>query len=534
MSAVLRLLTLAFAIAASGSPAAAEAAKTLVFCSQDSPESLSPPRAASSIAMDAIRPVFDTLVAFAPGSTDIVPSLAENWSISADGRDYTFHLRQGVAFQSSEDFAPTRPMNADDVIFTFGGTPGEAGVDGSSKDGEYEAFRNSGLKGILEKVTRVDDHTVTLRLARPDAAFLSELAIPLNAILSAEYGHRMMQQGTPERFDARPIGTGPFRLVDFRQNIAVRYQAFEEHWRGRPAIDTLVFSITPTASARLQKLIAGECHVAASPEPSEIGAIRADPSLRLLTIPGLSIGYLAIDTTKKPFDDVRVRRALTMAIDREAILSAIYPGTGTPAATPLPAASWANDASIKPYPYDPKEARRLLLEAGVTGGLTVDLWYPPDNRSYNPDANRMARMIAADLEVLGIKVLRKSAPWEVYWRKLMGGETTLALAGWIGDNGDPDNFMETLLGCVAAEDGGANVARWCDGDFDALLDQARRVTDRETRASLYAEAQAIFHDQAPWVPIASARFLVATRNNVENFVMSPLGFHDFSNVDLAE
>ncbi|ORE89826.1 family 5 extracellular solute-binding protein [Aurantimonas sp. 22II-16-19i] len=521
-------LGLALAVAAAVPATAATAAKTLVFCSQDSPETLSPPLAASSVAMDAIRPVFDTLVAFAPGTTDIVPSLATHWSISPDGRDYTFHLREDVAFQASEAFTPTRAMDAADVIFSFGGSAGgERGAD-------YEEFRDPGLAGLLESVTPLDDHTVRFRLKRSDAALLAQLAMPVNSILSAEYRHRMVQQGTPERFDERPIGTGPFRFLDFRQGVAIRYQAFEDHWRGRPKLDTLVFSITPTASARLQKLKAGECQVSATPNPGEIAEIAADPSLRLFAISGLSIGYLAINTTRKPFDDVRVRRALNMAIDREAILSAIYPGMGTRADTPLPSASWASAGAAQAYPYAPEEARRLLIEAGVTDGLKVDLWYPPDDRSYNPDARRMARMIASDLEPLGIKVVRNSAPWETYWRKLMNGETTLALAGWIGDNGDPDNFMATLLSCAGAARGGHNVARWCDAGYDTLIERARQVTDRTARARIYADAQAIFHEQAPWVPIASPRFLVAARATVMNFVMNPLGFHDFSAVDLAE
>ena len=528
MSAFLRSIALVLAAAALCMPAEARAAKTLVFCSQDSPETLSPDKAASSIAMDAIRPVFDTLVAFEQGTTDVVPSLATRWTVSADRREYTLTLRDGVAFHSSPDFTPTRPMNADDVVFTF---------ERRTRPGvgtNYETFRDPDLGNVVETVTRLDERTVRFRLKKADPEWLAKLAIPVNAILSAEYDHRMMQQGTPERFDASPIGTGPFRFADFRRDVTIRYQAFDGYWRGRPKIDTLVFSITPTASARLQKLKAGECHVAAAPDPGEIAAITTDPALRLQAISGLSIGYLAINTTRKPFDDVRVRRALAMAIDREAILSVIYSGTGTLAATPLPEASWANDGSVKPYPYDPEEARRLLVEAGVTGGLTIDLWYPPDNRSYNPDATRMARMIATDLEPLGFMVERKSAPWEVYWKTLTSGETTLALAGWIGDTGDPDNFMDTLLGCAATRDDGQNIARWCNAGYDAVLKKARTVGDTEKRAELYAEAQAIFRDQVPWVPIASGRFLVAMRAEVVNFVMSPLGSHDFSRVDLAE
>nr|WP_255700077.1 ABC transporter substrate-binding protein [Jiella avicenniae] len=482
--------------------------------------------------MDAIRPIFDTLVAFAPETTDIVPALAESWTISPDGRDYTFRLRPDVAFHATEDFTPTRPMNAEDAVFSFERQmPGSAAAE-KFGGADYAEFRGLRLTQIVDTVKAIDERTVRFRLKRPDAAFLADLAMPVNAIQSFEYAFRMGQLGTLERFDRQPIGTGPFRLAD-RSDIAIRYQAFDRHWRGRPKIDTLVFSFTPTASSRLQKLKSGECHVAASPDPVDAAAIEADPRLRLSATPGLTIGYLAFNTAREPFDDVRVRRAINMAIDREAILSAIYPGTASLAAGPLPVASWASDDTIEPYRYDPQEARRLLLEAGVTSGLKIDLWYPPDSRTYNPDAKRMAHMIAADLEPLGIMVEENSAPWESYWRKLMNGETTLALAGWIGDNGDPDDFMDTLLSCTAAERG-TNIARWCDERYDALVGEASRTSERSQRAALYGKAQRIFHDAAPWVPIASAEMLSATRAEVKSFVTSPLGFHDFAAVDLAD
>nr|WP_245396520.1 ABC transporter substrate-binding protein [Jiella sonneratiae] len=474
--------------------------------------------------------MFDTLVAVAPGSTEIVPSLAESWSISDDRRTYTFRLQGDVSFQSSEAFKPTRPMNAADVVFSFD----LQRPDRTAEAGEFAEFRGDGIWKNVESVEAVDDRTVRFRLKAPSAPFLASLAMPLNAIQSAEYAHSMRQQGTPERFVDRPIGTGPFRLADYRPGIAIRYQAFEGHWDGRPPLDTLVFSITPSAAARLQKLRSGECHVAAAPAPADAEAIAADGALRLLSTPGLTLGYLAVNTTRKPFDDVRVRRALTMAIDRESILAAIYPGTGTLATGPLPQASWASDGAAAEDGYDPAEARRLLLEAGVTSGLKVDLWYPAENRAYNPDAKRMALMVAADLEPLGIKVEQKSAPWEEYWRRLMDGETTLAFAGWMGDTGDPDDFAATLLSCSAAKPGGTNIARWCDAGYDRLIEKARQETDRSVRAALYREAQQIFRQQAPFVPIASPEQLTAMRGTVENYVASPLGFHDFSAVDLAD
>ncbi|MCB8836739.1 ABC transporter substrate-binding protein [Aurantimonas sp. VKM B-3413] len=527
------LAALLLGLAASVLPAPT-LAKTLVFCSEGSPETVSPPLAITGTAMDAARPMFNNLVEFSPGTTDLRPALAESWTISPDGREYTFKLRQGVHFHANADFKPTRMLNATDVVFSFLRQWKEDNPFHDVGGSHFDYFLDMGMPDLLEMIEAVDDMTVRIRLKRPEAPFLADLALPFNAILSAEYADAMLKAGTPEKLDLAPIGTGPYKFSDFRKDVAIRYRAFDDYWRGRPAIDTLVFSITATPAARLTKLKAGECHVMAFPSPSETGTIENDPRLRLLKLKGFNIGYLAINTTKPPFDDLRVRKALNLAIDKAAILQAIFPGTGTAAKNPLPPTLWAYNDAIEPYPYDPAEAQRLLTEAGVGGGLTTDLWYMPVSRPYNPNGRRMAEMIAADLEPLGIRLMLKTADWDDYREKLQNGESTLSLYGWTGDNGDPDNFMHTLLSCTAARRGGNNIARWCDPAFDDRVTRAKEVADRETRKRLYDEAQEIFHDQAPWVPIAHSVFLVATRAEVENFTMDPLGYHVFERVDLKD
>ncbi|MCQ0988969.1 ABC transporter substrate-binding protein [Jiella marina] len=518
-------------VSAAPSPASA---KTLVFCSEGSPETISPPLAITGTAMDAARPMFNTLVAFAPGTTDLVPALAESWTISPDGREYVFKLRPNVPFHANDEFTPSRTLNAEDVLFTLMRQWKEDHPYHEVGGGRFDYFLDMGMPTLLEEIEAVDPMTVRIRLTRPEAPFLADLALPFNAILSAEYADRMMEAGTPEKLDTAPIGTGPYQFVDFRKDVAIRYEAFDRYWRGRPKIDTLVFSITPTPAARLTKLKAGECHVMAFPSPNDLASIANDPRLELLELRGFNVGYLAINTSRPPFDDVRVRRALNLAIDKKAILSAIYPGTGAEAKNPLPPTLWAYNDAITPYPYDPDAARELLVEAGVTDGMTIDLWYMPVSRPYNPDAKRMAQMIAADLEPLGIRVNIVTAPWEEYRNKLQAGETTLALYGWTGDNGDPDNFMHTLLSCTAARPGGNNIARWCNPRFDDLVVRAKENADRDVRKTLYDAAQEVFHEDAPWVPIAHSVFLVATRANVVNFTMDPLGYHVFERVDLKE
>ncbi|MGQ7791228.1 ABC transporter substrate-binding protein [Faunimonas sp. B44] len=507
-------------------------AKTLVFCSEGSPESLNPQLVTTSTGMNAARPMFNNLVEFAPGSTDLEPALAETWTISDDGREYTFHLRSDVPFHGNASFAPTRPLNADDVVFSLVRQWKEDHPYHHVSGASYDYFKDMGMPDLLESIERLDDRTVRIRLARPEAPFLANLAMPFNAILSAEYAEELLAAGTPDRLDRDPIGTGPFVFAGYQENVAVRYRAFDAYWRGRQPIDTLVFSITPNPAVRLTKLKAGECHVMAFPNPADAGQIESDPSLRLLRQEGFNIGYLALNTTKPPFDDARVRRAINMAIDKDAIVEAVYQGAGIAAKNPVPPTIWSYNDQIRPYSYDPAGARRLLVEAGHPEGLAADLWYMPVSRPYMPSAKRIAELIQVDLGKIGVRTELNTAEWGEYRLKMQAGEPMLALYGWTGDNGDPDNFLHVLLGCTAARAGGNNIAKWCDPAYDSLVTRAKEIADQAARASLYSEAQSVFHEAAPWVPLAHSIVMMATRANVRGFVMDPLGRHIFEGVDL--
>ncbi len=490
--------------------AGAASAKTLVFCSEGNPESLNPQTMTTTTGINAGRPFFNNLVEFVPGSTDIMPGLAESLTISADGTEYTFHLRRGVKFHSNDAFQPSREMNADDVIFSFDRQWKEDHPYHNVSAG-YTYFQDMGMPELLNAIDKIDDYTVRFRLNRPEAPFLANLAMPFNVIQSAEYADRLLKAGTPEKFDEAPIGTGPFAFAAFRKDVAIRYRAFPDYWAGKQPIDTLVFSITPTASVRLTKLKAGECQVMAFPSADDRPKIEADPALRFLEQEGLNIGYLALNTGTPPFHDVRVRRAVNMAIDKTAIVEAIYRGAGVVAKNPIPPTLWSYNDDIEDYPYDPAAAQQLMIEAGVAEGFDTELWYIPVSRPYNPNGQRVAEMIETDLARIGIRVELVTDEWSSYRARLQNGEAPMALYGWTGDNGDPDNFLNTLLGCTAARVGGNNIAKWCDPEFDRLVTEARLTPDRAVREELYRQAQVIFHDQAPWVPIAHSVVFMATR-----------------------
>ncbi|GGE15106.1 ABC transporter substrate-binding protein [Aureimonas endophytica] len=517
-----------------GALAAPAAAKTLVFCSEGNPETLNPQLAVTGTAMDAAHPIFNNLVEYEIGTTNIRPSLAESWTISPDGRDYVFKLRQGVHFHSNAVFTPSRTFNADDVIFSLMRQWKADHPFHATAGGGFDYFQDMGMADLLESIEALDEHTVHIRLTRAEAPFLADLAMPFNAILSAEYADTLLKAGKKDLLDTLPIGTGPFTLASFRKDVALRYRAFPDYWRGRQSVDTLVFSITPPPAARLAKLKAGECHISAFPTPENAEEVRADPELKLYSAEGLNIGYLAMNTARAPFDDVRVRRAINLAIDKASIIAGVYGSTGVAATNPVPPTLWAYNPDVPPFPYDPAEARRLLEEAGLTGGLAVDLWYPPVNRPYNPNGRRVAEMIQADLAKFGIRLELKTAEWNAYRAIMQNGEFNMALYGWTADIGDPDNFLHTLLGCQAARIGGNNIARWCDKAYNDLVTEAKVTSDIARRKELYGKAQEIFHDAVPWAPIAHANFMVATRAEVRGFKIDPLGYHIVENVDIAD
>jgi dipeptide transport system substrate-binding protein len=249
---------------------------------------------------------------------------------------------------------------------------------------------------------------------------------------------------------------------------------------------------------------------------------------------GLNIGYLAMNTTQPLLHDERVRRAVNMAIDKRAIIEAVYRGAGVAAKNPIPPTLWSYNDEIEEYPYDPAAAQQLMIESGLAEGFDIDLWYLPVSRPYNPDGKRVAEMIQADLAIIGIQVDLHTEDWPLYRTRLQNGEFGMALYGWTGDNGDPDNFLGVLLGCTSARIGGNNIAKWCDPAYEKLVTQAKLITDRAEREHLYREAQTIVHEQAPWVPIAHSVVLMAARRNVTGFKMDPLGRHAFEDVDLAE
>ena len=511
--------------------AVAAHASTLVYCSDGNPEGFDPAPFTLAATFDASsQAIYDRLVRFKPGTTEVEPSLATGWDVSSDGLEYTFHLRPGVKFQTTADFAPTRDLNADDVVFSFERQWKQDNPYFDYNGGIWPYFDGMSMPAILKEVNKVDDQTVVFVLNRPESPLLADLAMDFASIVSKEYADQLLAAKHRERLNTAPVGTGPFKLVGYEEGNSVRFAANPDYWGGAPKVDELTFDITPDASVRVAKLKAGECDIAKAPDPADVAALPPDSPIKLLSVPGANVTYLAYNITQVPFDKPEVRKALNLAIDRAAIVKTVFGGDAVVATSPIPPSVWGHDDLPAPAP-DPAAAKTMLAEAGVRN-LAMKIWALPDPRPYNPDAKKTAEMIQADLAAAGVKAEIVSQDLAEFLKRSADPKRDGAVVfGWTSDNGDPDNFLSALLGCDAV--GISNRAEWCDADFDKLVNEAKATTMQDKRTEDYTKAQALFADQAPWLPIAHADVTAAVAGGVTGFVVDPLGHFRFDQVSVA-
>lgn len=504
---------------------AASGGKTLIFGRGGDSVSLDPANVTDGESFRVTRQIYETLLDTKPGTFDIVPGLATSWKASANGLTWTFHLRKGVKFQDGT------PFNADAVVFNFNRwmdkkNPYHKG------DFEYYAAMFGGFKGdpgtVIKSVRKIDNYTVQIQLTHSFAPFLSDLTMAAFAIASP--ADIIKYHGN---INTHPVGTGPFEFVNWKPNDSITLKKNPTYWqKGLPKLDKVVFQVIKDNTARLNALEAGQVDLIDGINPSDVASIKSNPNLKLYLRPSNNVGYLAFNTQKKPFNDVRVRQAINMAIDKKAIVDAFYNGLGTPAVTPLPPGMWGNNKSIKDYQVNIAKAKQLLKEAGYPNGFTTELWAMPVARPYMPDPEKIATAIQADLAKIGIKANIVTYDWATYLDKTANGEHTMALLGWTGDNGDPDDFLYVLLDSDNAKPPAQNIAFYKNPQVHQLLIQAQRETNQAKRAKLYEQAEAIIWKDAPWVPLVHTTPPVASSTHVTGFIPDPQGSESLANVDL--
>ena len=389
-------------------------AKNLVFCSEGSPAGFDTAQYTSATDNDAAEPIYNRLVEFERGGTAVHPALATFWEISEDGMRYTFHLREGVKFHGNKDFTPSRDFSADDVLFTFNRMLDKRHPFRRAYPTEFPYFVSMGLDKNIAKVEKTGPLTVVFTLNSVDAAFIQNLAMSFASILSAEYADHLLAEGRASDINQKPIGTGPFVFQRYQKDSQIRYKGNPAYWAPEQVkLDNLVFSINIDPSVRIQKLRRNECQVTLHPRPADLPAIKADSKLSVLHKPGFNLGYIAYNTQHPPFDRLEVRQAMDMAVNKQAIIQAVYQDSGQAAVNAMPPTQWSYDKTIKDAGFNPAKARELLQAAGVKEGTEVTLWAMPVQRPYNPNAKLMAEMLQADWAKVGIKARIVSYEWGI-------------------------------------------------------------------------------------------------------------------------
>ena len=495
----------------------------LIYCSEGSPTNFNPQLDTSGTTVDASsHQIYDRLLDFDPDNGNVIPSLATSWAISDDGLKYTFQLRKNVEFQQTSYFSPSRAFNADDVIFSFDRWRLKDHPFHFVSGGSYPYADSLELDDLIASINRINGYRIEIVLNQPQSSFLANLATDFAVILSKEYADELVSKDQKDKIDSQPVGTGPFKFVNFRQDSFIRYQKHDSYWGESMQTENLIFDITTSSSLRLAKLITGECDAMGLPAHSELEIIRQSKGLVLDEKPGLNVGFWAFNASKPPFDNPEVRRALSLAIDKNALIEAIYFESAIVAKNIVPPTSWAFQAEQKNLSYNPSASKKLLQENGIEPGFTMNIWAMPVERAYNPNAIKMAELIQAYLQAVGVNVNIVSYEWSTFREKLKQGSHDSVLIGWSADNGDPDNFYRPLLSCAAIKSG-TNRALWCSPEYDALIDQALHYTQVEDRQYFYFKANELIAEQLPLIPIAHASKYQAYRQNIKGFQINPYG-----------
>lgn len=444
-----------------------------------------------------IKSIFDGLMDYDPGTTNLRTGLAESYSVSDDGMVFTFKLRSGVKFHNG------RVMNAQDVKYSLDRvtnpttqSPG-AGFFGSIAG--FDAI-SSGDATELEGVKAIDDSTIEITLSRPDATFLHVMALNFASVVAKE-----AVDAAGDDFGKNPVGTGAFKLGEWVLGQRLVFEKNADYWRaGVPYLDTVTFEVGQEPVVALLRLQNGEVDVPGDGiPPAKFREVMSDHAQAERVIEGgqLHTGYITLNVNTPPMDDVRVRRAINMAINKARVVQIIN-GRAVPATQPLPPSMPGYTDGYAGYAFDVDGAKALLAEAGLPDGFTTELYVM--NTDPNP---RIAQAIQNDLAAIGVTVAIKSLAQANVIEAGGNGSAPMIWSGgmaWIADFPDASNFYGPILGCSGAVEGGWNWSWYCNKELDAMATKADSITDAsmaDERLKMWSDVYMGVMEDAPWVPV---------------------------------
>jgi ABC-type transport system substrate-binding protein len=452
-----------------------------------------------------IKSVFDGLMDYKPGTTELIPDLAESYSVSDDGLTYTFKLRHGVKFHNG------REMTAADVKYSLERTCNPATQSpGAGYYGALEGFDDfqAGKAKELSGVQTPDDYTVTIKLSRPDSTLLHLMALNFSFVVPKE-----VVEAEGQDFGHKPVGTGGFKVTEWTSGQSIALERNKDYYKaGEPHLDKITFQIGQEPVVNLLRLQKGEIDIPGDGiPPAKFTEVMNDAKWNKLVIVAdqLQTGYVTMNVNIKPFDNVAVRQAVNMAINKDRIVQVIN-NRAVPANQPLPPSMPGYDQGFKGYAYDVDGAKAKLKEAGLADGFETDLYVA--NTDPQP---RIAQAIQQDLAAIGIKANIKALDQGnvIAAGGKKDGAPMIWSGGmaWIADFPDPSNFYTVILGCGGAVEGGWNWAWYCNKDLDKRADEANAMTnpaDADKRAAAWGKIFTDLMTDAPWAPVFNEKAYV--------------------------
>ncbi|MFZ7173789.1 ABC transporter substrate-binding protein [[Pasteurella] aerogenes] len=520
----------------------------LVYCTYPGGFSFNPQTADAGTGMNVItEQIYNKLFEIKNNSEVLVPVLATSYSVSADGKIITIHLRRGVKFHKTPWFTPTRDFNADDVVFSLnrvlGQNMGLPELDQNIKNysnPQYKIFHEQAkkvrfpyfesirLNEKIESVKAINPYQVQITLFAPDSSILSHLASQYAIIFSQEYAVQLNSDDNLVQLDLLPVGTGPYQVKDYFRNQYVRLIRNNDYWKTKANIENIVVDLSTERSGRLVKFFNNECQIVYYPEVTQLGLLQKNnKKYDIKSTEGMNLAYIAFNLARPSMQNVELRRAISHAINRERIVQTIYHQTATVANNIIPSISWAANINTPDfdYDYDPPKAQAYFKNRKIN----LNLWVLNEEQVYNPSPIKTAELIKADLAKVGVMVNIRLVTRTYLMKQLKNQNENydMILAGWLGGNLDPDSFIRPILGCDAANNL-TNLSNWCYRDFEEQMDSALTATGLHERAQFYNQAQAIMLRELPLIPLANVKRVLVVNAKVQGIEMTPFGIIDFS------
>ena len=494
-------------------PAAGGTADTITYSLTADPRAVDPAYFDDGESAVVSCNMYEGLYQYGKTDAKVSPCLAKDLpEISDDGLVYTIKLNEGIKFHDGTDFnaeavkksierqlEPNRNSNMPYASFVFG---------------EEEAGNG------VASVEAVDDYTVKITMRTASAPFVKNLAMALASPIVAPSA---IEAATDGQAITNPVGTGPYKFVDWTKGASVTLVANEDYWGEAPKTKNLVFKIIAEGNTRLTSLINGECDIISSVDPASADQI-VDNGFELFSEDGMTINYMAFNTETGKCTDQEVRKAVAQAINVEEMVKSIYGDYATVANSVMPTWMAPYTKDVKQTAYDPEAAKKTLADKGITSLQCITY---TTARPYNQKGGSdLANMIQGYLSAVGVELSITQYDWTTYKTKVQTDPYDICFYGWTGDNGDPDNFMNLL----ADTNWSINVAHWQDDEYKVLIAEGLKTPDGDARDAIYLQCEEMVAEKQPWVLISHSKNLLGYSPKVKDFYYHPTGVVFFKGV----